>query len=306
MKILVTGGSGMVGKNFIESNNSSSFEILSPSSTEVDLTNYKETYDYLSQNKPDIVLHAAGKVGGIEANIRDPLNFLVSNLDIGRNIIMASFYTGVRKLINLGSSCIYPRNANNPLSEDLILSGELEPTNEGYALAKITTLKLCEYISNSHSQFDYKTVIPCNLYGPHDNFDPQSSHMIPSIIHKLHEAKLKQVDIVSIWGDGSARREFMYIEDLVNCLWMAIKDFKSMPNLMNIGIGKDYSIYDYYLKAAKVINYKGGFEFDTSKPVGMIKKLVDTSKSNSWGWKSKYSLKEGISKTYQFYLREYS
>ena len=181
MKILITGGSGMVGKNVLAILSSQDHELLYPNSTQLDLANFKETIKYLKKNKPDFIIHSAGYVGGIQANISHPVNFLVNNLDIGRNIIFASYQAGIKKVLNLGSSCMYPRNAPNPLSEEMILNGKLEPTNEGYALAKIVTARLCGYIHSENPNFQYKTMIPCNIYGCYDNFDPDRSHLIPAI-----------------------------------------------------------------------------------------------------------------------------
>ena len=192
LKIILTGGSGMVGKNFLRHPNISKFQILSPSSKELDLKNLNKTRKFLNFHKPDFVIHAAGIVGGIQANINNPLKFLTDNLEIGKNIVTASKETNIKKLINLGSSCMYPSNYNKPLTEDLIFKGALEPTNEGYALAKIVTARLCQYINHDNKKFNYKTIIPCNLYGKYDSFDPLKSHLIPAIIHKVHTAKKKK------------------------------------------------------------------------------------------------------------------
>jgi GDP-L-fucose synthase len=259
---------------------------------------------YLHQYKPDMVIHAAGKVGGIQANMREPVGFLLENLDMGRNIVWASRQAGVKQLLNLGSSCMYPRNHNEPLREEMVLKGELEPTNEGYALAKVVTARLCEYIAREDASFQYKTLIPCNLYGRHDKFDPKHSHLIPAIIHKVHQAKQDGLDSVEIWGDGTARREFMYSGDLADALMRAIKEFESLPAMMNIGLGHDYTINEYYQAAADVMGYKGEFAHDLSKPVGMARKLVSVERQQAWGWQAKNELRSGIEKTYEYYLRE--
>ena len=272
MKILITGGSGMVGKNVLAILSNLDHELLFPNSTQLDLTNFKETIKYLKKNKPDFIIHSAGYVGGIQANMSHPVDFLVNNLDIGRNIIFASYQVGIKKVLNLGSSCMYPRNAPNPLLEEMILNGKLEPTNEGYALAKIVTARLCEYIHRENSNFQYKTMIPCNIYGYHDNFDPDRSHLIPAIIRKLHQANMMEEKEVEIWGDGNARREFMYANDLANAILYSLNNFDEMPFILNIGIGKDYSIKEYYSIIADIIGFKGKFKHNLEKPVGMPQK----------------------------------
>lgn len=258
----------------------------------------------MTQVKPDVVVHCAGRVGGIQANMAHPVDFLVTNVDLGRNVIMAARETGVTRLLNLASSCMYPRAAANPLGEALILQGELEPTNEGYALAKIFATRLCEYISRETPGLHYKTLIPCNLYGRYDKFDPRHSHLIPAIIHKVHQAKMQNLNEVEIWGDGTARREFMYAGDVASAVTHALENFDAVPALMNIGLGHDYSINEYYAAAAQVIGWSGKFVHDLSKPVGMKQKLVDISRQRNWGWMPATDLKTGIEKAYQFYLQE--
>ncbi len=306
MRLLVTGGSGMVGRNFIEHPEAAAFEILMPSSRELDLRDYESLRRYIGTHRPDGVIHAAGRVGGIQANIREPVRYLVENLDMGRNVVLAARECGVRWLINLGSSCMYPRNAPNPLREEMVLQGELEQTNEGYALAKIATARLCQYIRRENPDFLYKTLIPCNVFGRHDKFDPLHSHMVPAVIHKLHVAKKTAPKEVDIWGDGKARREFMYAGDLADCLIEAVQRVDTMPDLMNVGIGDDHTIDEYYDVIAGVVGYRGGFRHDLDKPVGMARKLVDTSKADAWGWRAKTGLKEGIRKTYEYYLETHS
>lgn len=302
MKILLTGATGMVGRNLLEDQNFQKFEILAPTRNELNLFKYDDVLTYILKKRPDFVIHTAGRVGGIQANMANPVDYLIENLDINRNVILASYKAQVKNLINFGSSCMYPRNAAGPLNEELILTGELEPTNEGYALAKITAQRLCTYIKKENAEFNYKTLIPCNLYGRYDKFDPESSHMVPAVIRKLHEAKENKKDEVEIWGDGLARREFMYVGDVVDCIYKALIDFETMPDLMNVGIGQDYSVNDYYMEAAKVIGYTGNFKHDLSKPVGMKQKLTAVDKAHNWGWRSKTSLSDGLAKTYQYFL----
>ena len=304
-RILLTGGGGMVGRNLLEHSGISDFEILAPSSKDVDLRDYNALQFYLQKHMPDMVIHAAGKVGGIHANMREPVSFLMDNIDLGRNIVWASHQCGIKKLINLGSSCMYPRNHLKPLKEEMVLQGELEPTNEGYALAKIVVARLCEYIMREDSAYQYKTLIPCNIYGRFDKFDPEHSHLLPAIIHKIYQAKQSGLDSVEIWGDGTARREFMYAGDLADAIVKAINNFDSLPVYMNIGLGLDYTINEYYEAAAKVIGYMGGFVYDVSKPVGMARKLLDVQKQSARGWQAETSLQTGIKLTYEFYLRDF-
>ncbi len=303
-KILITGSHGMVGRNIVEFEKSKNYILFTPSSSELNLLDRKAVDDYLKIYTPDIIIHCAGIVGGIQANIANPVKFLVDNTQMGLNIIMSAHETGIRKFINMSSSCMYPRDAKNPLSEELILKGELEPTNEGYAIAKVTSTRLCEYIHRENSKCQYKTIIPCNLYGRHDKFDPKHSHMLPAVIKKIHEAKLNNQTFVDIWGDGEARREFMYAEDLADFVYYAIENFESMPQNINVGLGHDYTINEYYKAIAEVVSFEGDFVHDLSKPVGMKQKLIDDSKLQNFGWKYKISLKDGIEKTYEYYLEE--
>jgi GDP-L-fucose synthase len=292
----------MVGRNLVEHPDAHVLEVIAPSSQELDLRDYANVLRYMEHHRPDVVVHAAGRVGGIQANIAQPVRFLLDNLDMGRNVIVASHACGVRKLINLGSSCMYPRNAQNPLREEMILQGELEPTNEGYALAKITAARLCDYIRREDDQCRYKTLVPSNIYGKYDSFDPAKSHMIPAVIHKIHVAKTGGDDEVVIWGDGKARREFMYAGDLAHCLVQAILRIDKLPGTLNAGTGVDYTIDEYYRAIADVVGYKGRFVHDLSKPVGMARKLVSVERAHAWGWQAKTSLRDGLEKTYAYYL----
>ena len=303
MKIVLTGGSGMVGRNILEQTALRDHAIYAPDSTELDLLDFEATRAYISRVSPDLIIHAAGLVGGIQANVNNPVRFLERNVAIGRNIIIAAIDEGVDSFINLASTCIYPKHGENPLSEESILTGALEPTNEGYALAKIVALKLCEYVERQTNK-NYKTVIPCNLFGRFDNFDPGASHLLPAVIHKIHNAMTHNIDCVDIWGDGLARREFMYAGDLAEFLTFLINKLSSVPNTLNVGLGYDYSIDEYYRAVADVIGWKGEFTYDLSKPVGMQQKLSDVSRLNQLVWRPKTSLREGIERTYEFYLEK--
>ena len=300
--LYLSGGSGMVGKNILDHVDSKKYKILAPRKSDLNLLNHNDVESFITNNKPDLIIHAAGVVGGIEANISQPVNFFVENIQMGINILKASKNNKVKKIINLSSSCMYPRNSEKALMEEQILSGELEPTNEGYAIAKCAITKLCEYINKEDNSLSYKSVIPCNLYGKYDNFDPSSSHLIPGVIRKMHEAKIKNLKSVDIWGDGSARREFMYTADLADFIFYSIKNFEKMPQNINVGIGLDYSINEYYKTIANVIGFKGKFNNDLSKPVGMKRKLNDIKRLNKFGWSHKTSLEIGVKKTYKYFL----
>ena len=306
-KILITGSSGMVGRNILESAQKPQnryYKILAPTRTEMDLLSPLSIQNFLQKNLPDCIVHCAGLVGGIAANIAKPVEFLSTNTYIGLNLINECTKIGIKKFVNLASSCMYPRNAPNPLKEEMILQGELEPTNEGYALSKICATRLCEYISKTHPSFSYKTLIPCNLYGKYDKFDPENAHMIPAVIAKIHYAKINHLSSVDIWGDGESRREFMCVEDLADFVFYALENFDTMPQNLNVGLGYDYTINEYYQTIAGVVGFSGGFCNDLSKPVGMKQKLIDTTKLRRFGWNARIPLKEGIEKTYQYFLKE--
>lgn len=303
MKILLTGASGMVGRNILEQPEADKYNFLTPRSSELNLLDYESVFNYLEKNKPDFVIHAAGKVGGIQANIAEPVSFLVDNIEMGKNIIMAAYRNNINNLMNLASSCMYPKEAQNPLKEEVILQGELEPTNEGYALAKIMATRLCEYIVREDKYKNYKTVIPCNLYGYYDKFSPKNSHMVPAVIRKIDQAKQQNKSEVEVWGDGKARREFMFVGDLASFVFNAIENFEKLPQNINVGLGHDYTIKQYYDAISKVIGYKGTFKYDSTKPVGMKQKLMDSSRLTAYGWENKTSLEEGLKKTYEYYKK---
>tara|TARA_R110000787_G_scaffold68753_7_gene153515 strand:+ start:183 stop:1118 length:936 start_codon:yes stop_codon:yes gene_type:complete len=300
--MLLTGGGGMVGRNIQAHASAQDWKILAPRSAELNLTNADAVSAYVSDHQPDLVIHAAGRVGGIQANMANPVAFLEENVAMGRNVIMAARQADVARLINLASTCMYPAQAENPLREEMILTGPLEPTNEGYALAKIMAMRLCDYIRAEDATAQYKTLIPCNLFGPYDKFDPKNSHLLPAIIHKVHHAKQNDEATVEIWGDGTARREFMYAGDLADAIWKAVFDPSALPGAMNIGLGHDHSINDYYATVADVIGWQGSFTHDLSRPVGMKQKLCSTKRQTDWGWTAPTSLRDGIAQTYRHYL----
>lgn len=302
MRLLLTGARGLVGRNLLEHPAAADHDILTPSSRELDLRRRADVAAYIADTGVEAVIHCAGRVGGIQANIADPAGFLVENLEMGLNVVQGAHGGGVRRLLNLGSSCMYPREAENPLREDQILTGPLEPTNEGYALAKIAVSRHCDYLSSMHGDLAYRTLIPCNLYGRHDKFDPAVSHLVPAIIRKVHEARDSGADSVEIWGDGTARREFMYAADMADGVWTALARLDRMPQVMNIGIGTDYSINDYYETAARVIGWEGRFTHDLDRPTGMKQKLVSTARQEAFGWRPRVSLEDGIRRTYDFFL----
>ena len=303
MTVLITGASGMVGKNLLNLLKQKGIPTLTPSSRELNLLDQNSIKSYFNNNMPDAIVHCAGLVGGIQANINSPYSFFAENLMMGSNLIMMASELRIQRLINLGSSCMYPRNINREFDEKDILSGELEPTNEGYALAKVGIAKMCEYLS-IEKDLKFKTIIPCNLYGKWDKFDPRNSHMIPSVIRKLHLAKLNKEN-ATIWGDGKARREFMYVEDLSEFILFALSNYDLIDTYINVGLGYDYSIMEYYTEIAKVIGFEGGFIHDLSKPSGMNSKLCSISKQKKLGWEPKHSLNQGLVKTYNFFLCNY-
>lgn len=295
----------MVGQNVLEHAAASRYQILTPKRSELDFSNRDVVREYLSTEQPELIIHAAGRVGGIQANIASPVSFLVDNIDINRNLIGGAYEVGIPRLLNLGSSCMYPRNALNPLREEMVLTGELEPTNEGYALAKVMAARLCQYVKSEKPSLLYKTLIPCNLYGRHDKFSPKHSHLIPAIIHKVHLAKTENRKSVEIWGDGLARREFMDAADLADLIFSIIDRFEDVPDMMNVGVGRDFSVNEYYAAVAEVVGYKGGFEHDLTKPTGMRQKLVSVEKLERFGWRAKTTLKDGIKRAYDYYLKSH-
>ncbi|WP_291441341.1 GDP-L-fucose synthase [Desulfovibrio sp.] len=299
--ILITGSGGMVGRNIVEALEPDGYVLYTPRSRQLDLMDQSAVNAFLHRHKPSLVIHCAGKVGGIQANMAAPVDFLYENMQMGLNIAMGALKQGIKLFLNMGSSCMYPTQAPNPLTEDLVLTGSLEPTNEGYAIAKCAITRLCQYISKQYPGRNYKTLVPCNLYGKYDSFDPFASHMIPAIIRKIDTAVRDGLDTVEIWGNGEARREFMYAEDLAQLVLVAVRNFDALPGIMNVGLGYDYSVNEYYQAVARVLNYQGAFSHDLSKPAGMQRKLVDVSRQKAFGFSPHHTLEEGIRKTHDYY-----
>ncbi|MGY3802529.1 GDP-L-fucose synthase family protein [Pigmentibacter ruber] len=301
-RVFLTGGNGMVGRNLLNHSKSADYEFIYPSSKDLNLLNKNEVLDFMKRYQFDLVIHAAATVAGIHANIREPYKFFLDNLQMGTNVVLAAKEIGVKNLINLGSSCMYPKDIDGPIQENRLMSGYLEPTNEGYALGKITVAKLCQFISESDNNFKYKTLMPCNLYGKWDKFEPEKSHLIPSIISKIHSAKTNNIPYIEIWGDGKTRREFMFAEDLADAVYFCLKIFDKINCYTNVGMGYDLSVTEYFQQISDILHYEGKFIYDTSKPVGMRRKLVDNSVLTNLGWKPKYNLQEGVKITYEYYL----
>ena len=301
MRILITGATGMVGHHLVQAlQQKQGMYLLTPDRHQLNLLDRNNVEHYLKNNPCDLIIHLAARVGGIQANINAPVEFLVENTLINTQLIQAALQAKVPQFLNLASSCMYPRDRELLTEEDL-LTGKLEPTNEGYAISKISVTLLCNYIQRQYG-LAYKTLVPCNLYGPYDHFDLNKSHLIPAIIAKLHDAKINHKAEVEIWGDGTARREFMYVGDLVQFILQAMEKLESLPEYINVGLGYDYSINEYYQTAAEIMGFNGKFSHDLTRPVGMRRKLLNIQKAVEFGWKPSVSLAEGIEKTYRYYL----
>lgn len=302
VRILVTGSNGMLGSSIVRALGSyQQHEVFPFTRADGDLLQPSGISKTIQSFKPDIVVHTAAKVGGIQANIENPVSYLLENLKIDTNLISECLSLGVTRLLQIGSSCMYPRDFRQPLIESDLFQAPLEPTNEGYALAKLTSSKLCEFSSKSLG-VAYKTIIPSNLYGPGDNFDPKSSHLVASVIRKVHEAKVKELTQIEVWGSGKARREFTYTEDLANWIAHNIELIGDFPFVMNTGFGSDYSVDEFYLTAMKVLGYEAELLHLTDKPEGMNAKLMDSSLAKqSFGWNPQTDLEEGMRKTLDWY-----
>ena len=307
-KIFIAGHNGMVGSSLFEYLKKQGFKkIITKSRKKLDLTNFYQVNKFIKNNKPDFVINCAGKVGGILANSKDPLNFLMVNIDIQLNLLRCCSENNIKFFINLGSSCIYPKLSRQPIKEDYLLDGKLEVTNEGYALAKIIGLKACEY-HNLKSKNIYFTLMPCNLYGPNDEFDLNKSHFLPALIKKFYQSKKN--NRVEIWGSGNARREVMYVEDLSNAIFFSMENiyqkkekfykFIKKNHFLNVGTGKDLSIKQYANIIKKIINPKAKIKFNRKYPDGTPRKLLNIKNLESLGWRSKTNLYDGVNKTFSW------
>ena len=301
MKILVTGASGMVGRNLLADARARDHEILAPPRSKLDLIDQAAGARYVAAQRPELIIHLAGRVGGIQANIDAPASFLAENLAIGLNVLTAARDAGVPRLINLGSSCMYPADGPDPLTEDALLTGSPEPTNDGYALAKLAAWKLALAMSRETPGLDYKTLISCNLYGPFDHFDPILSHLVPAAILKIDTARRGRAGEVEIWGDGTARREFMFAPDLADFIWRALGRWDAIPPTMNVGVGRDQSIDEIFGTIAEVMGYGGAFIHNLAKPVGMRRKRLDVSRQTALGWRPATDLSAGVAKTVEHF-----
>jgi len=300
-KIYVAGHNGLVGSAIVRRLKEEGYtNLIFKTSKELDLTQFNLVLDYFKKENPEYVFLAAAKVGGILANRDYPADFIFKNLSIQTNIIESSRQVGVKKLLFLGSSCIYPKFAQQPIKEEYLLDGKLEETNEPYAIAKIAGIKLCQSYNRQYGT-NYISVMPTNLYGINDNFDLNSSHVLPALIRKMHDAKVSNLPTVTLWGTGNPKREFLQVDDLAEALIFLMKNHNE-SDWVNIGTGEDISIKELANLIKQIVGYEGELVWDTSKPDGTPRKLLDVSKINSLGWKHKTNLENGINKTYTWYL----
>jgi nucleoside-diphosphate-sugar epimerase len=309
-KVYVAGHTGMVGSALVRRLHKAGCEnLLLKTRAEVDLENQQQVNELIQTEKPDYIFMAAATVGGIHANNSYPASFIYSNMMIASNIIHAAWEAGVNRLLNLGSSCIYPRSAPQPMPEACLMTGELEPTNEAYAIAKIAAIKLCESYNRQHGT-DFRSVMPTNLYGPLDNFDLQTSHVLPALLRKFHEATINNEAAVEVWGSGKPRREFLHVDDLADaCLFVSClpKDIyashtSSALSQLNIGTGEDIAIAELAGVIKDIVGYDGAIRFNSDYPDGTQRKLLDVSILSELGWSASIGLREGIEATYQWYL----
>jgi GDP-L-fucose synthase len=300
-KIYIAGHRGMVGSAIFRKLQKEGYnEIVTRTSSELDLRMQADVADFFAEEKPDYVFLAAAKVGGIVANNTFRAQFLYENLQIQNNIIHSSYLNGVKKLMFLGSSCIYPKMAPQPLKEEYLLTGPLEPTNEPYAIAKIAGIKMCDAYRAQYG-CNYISVMPTNLYGYNDNYHPSNSHVLPALIRRFHEAKVQNLPDVTIWGTGTPKREFLFADDLAEACYYLMQNYDE-EGLVNIGTGEDIAIKDLAILIKNIIGYEGEIKFDTSKPDGTPRKLMDVTKLHGKGWKHTIELQEGIELAYQDFL----
>ena len=297
-KIYVAGHRGLVGSAILRALEKQGFtNLITRTSSEVDLRDYNQTADFFAKEKPEYVFLAAAKVGGIQANNTYRAEFLYDNMMIQNNVIHQAYVNNVKKLLFLGSSCIYPKMAPQPLKEDSLLTGTLEPTNEPYAIAKIAGIKMCDAYRSQYNA-NFISAMPTNMYGPNDNYDLNNSHVLPALLRKFHEAKEQNHPEVVVWGTGTPLREFLHSDDLANACIFLMQNYDDFGHV-NVGIGEDISIKDLALLIKKIVGYEGNLVWDTSKPDGTPRKLMDVTKINNLGWKAEIGLEEGITKVYQ-------
>ena len=302
-RIYIAGHRGLVGSALVRRCRELGYQnLVLPPRNELDLRDQRRVEEFFARERPDHVFLAAGRVGGIHANNSQPADFIRDNLLIATNVIDAAWRAGVRKLLFLGSSCIYPKLAPQPLREDYLLSGALEPTNEWYAVAKLAGLKMCQAYRRQHG-FDAISVLPTNLYGPGDNFDLETSHVLPAMIRKVGDARVSGAPSVTLWGTGTPRREFLYVDDLADACVFLMQHY-SQEQPINVGCGEDLTIRELATKIAGVTGYQGRFEFDTSRPDGTPRKILDVSRLSALGWHAKTSLDAGLAATWNWYSRQ--
>lgn len=299
MRVLLTGGNGLVGRSLrrLQPQMHPNWTLVAPSRAEYDLVDQQAVRRLFASGPFDLVIHAAARVGGIAANVSHPVGFLADNLIINALTIEGARSAGVKRMLYLGSSCMYPKDMPRAMVEEDLLTAPLEPTNEGYAIAKIAGAKQCEAIAREHG-LSYRTIIPCNLYGPDDHFGSAASHLVAAALTKLHAARTRGEETVSIWGAGTARREFLYVDDLSSFILDAADRIEDLPLYLNVGAQLDYTVNEYYESAAEVVGFKGSFVHDLSAPVGMLRKLLDSSRAAAFGWKPRTTLLEGLRKSY--------
>ena len=301
--IFIAGHRGLVGSAILRRLRANGCNrLLTRTRAELDLTNRPAVEDFFAREKPAIVIVAAAKVGGIKANAEQPVEFLLENLQIQNNLIRAAHESGARKLLFLGSSCIYPKHAPQPIPESALLGGPLEPTNEAYAIAKIAGIVLCQSYAREYGA-NFILAMPTNLYGPNDNFDPQTSHVLAALMRKAHEAKTSGQPELVVWGSGKPRREFLHVDDLASACLFLLENYDS-PEIINIGSGTDLTIRELAELICEVVGFDGGLKFDPTKPDGTPRKLLDISKIQSLGWKPTIPLREGIARTYDRFMKQ--
>jgi GDP-L-fucose synthase len=300
-RVWVAGHRGMAGSAIMRRLASVDCEVITAGRETADLTRQKETEEWLAANKPDAIFLAAAKVGGIHANNTRPAEFLYENLAIETNVIHAAYRTGVKKLLFLGSSCIYPRDAAQPMREDALLTGPLEPTNEWYAIAKIAGLKMCQAYRRQYG-CNFISAMPTNLFGPGDNYDLEQSHVVGALLVKIHRAKQARAPSVEIWGTGKPRREFLYVDDLADALVFLMERY-SEEQTINVGTGTDMTISELAAAIADVVGYRGQFVYNTARPDGMPRKLMDVSRLAALGWTAKTPFREGMAQAYDWFVR---